>query len=58
METARRNVFYAVRDETVQRGLMRSRSNIAFVIHVKHLGVILIKRIAWRLHVEMIEAKT
>jgi hypothetical protein len=31
--------------------------NIAFVNHVKYLGVILHKRITWRLHIEMIESK-
>jgi hypothetical protein len=32
--------------------------NIPFVDHVKYLGVILHKRITWRLHIEMTEAKT
>ena len=31
--------------------------NIIFVCHVKYLGVIFDKRITWRLHTEMIEAK-
>jgi hypothetical protein len=31
--------------------------NIPFVNHVKYLGVIFDKRITWRLHIEMIEAK-
>jgi hypothetical protein len=31
--------------------------NISFVNHVKYLGVVCDKRIAWRLHIEMIEAK-
>jgi hypothetical protein len=31
--------------------------NIPFVIHVKYLDVIFDKRITWRLHIEMIEAK-
>jgi hypothetical protein len=31
--------------------------NIPFVNHVKYLGVIFIKRITWRLHIEMTEAK-
>jgi hypothetical protein len=31
--------------------------NIPFVSHVKYLGVIFDKRIKWRLHLEMIEAK-
>jgi hypothetical protein len=31
--------------------------NIPFVNHVKYLGVIFDKRIIWRLHIEMIEAK-
>jgi hypothetical protein len=31
--------------------------NIPSVIHVKHLGVIFDKRITWRLHIEMTEAK-
>jgi hypothetical protein len=30
---------------------------IPFVNHVKYLGVIFDKRITWRLHIEMIEAK-
>jgi hypothetical protein len=28
-----------------------------FVNHVKYLGVIFDKRITWRMHIEMIEAK-
>jgi hypothetical protein len=32
--------------------------NILFVNHVKYLGVTFDKRITWRLHIEMIEAKT
>jgi hypothetical protein len=31
--------------------------NIPFVNHVKYLGVVFDKRIKWRLHLEMIEAK-
>jgi hypothetical protein len=31
--------------------------NIPFVNHVKYHGVIFDKRIAWRLHIEMTEAK-
>jgi hypothetical protein len=31
--------------------------NIPFLCHVKHLGVIFDKEIAWRLHIEMTEAK-
>jgi hypothetical protein len=31
--------------------------NIPFVNHVKYLGVISDKRITWRLHIEMTEAK-
>jgi hypothetical protein len=31
--------------------------NIPFVNHVKYLGVIFDKRITWRLHRELIEAK-
>jgi hypothetical protein len=31
--------------------------NIPFVNHVKYLGVIFDTRIAWRQHIEMIEAK-
>jgi hypothetical protein len=31
--------------------------NIPFVNNVKYLGVIFDKRITWRLHIEMIEAK-
>jgi hypothetical protein len=31
--------------------------NIPFVNHVKYLGVIFDKRITWRLHIEMTEAK-
>jgi hypothetical protein len=32
--------------------------NIPFFNHVKYLGVIFDKRIIWRLHIEIIEAKT
>jgi hypothetical protein len=31
--------------------------NICFLNHIKYLGVIFDKRIKWRLHIEMIEAK-
>jgi hypothetical protein len=31
--------------------------NIPFISHVKCLGIIFDKRITWRLHIEMIEAK-
>jgi hypothetical protein len=31
--------------------------NIPFVNHVKYLGVVFDKRITWRMHIEMIEAK-
>jgi hypothetical protein len=31
--------------------------NIPFVNHIKHLGVVFDKRIAWRLHIELTEAK-
>jgi hypothetical protein len=31
--------------------------NIPFVNHVKYFSVIIDKRITWRLHIEMIEAK-
>jgi hypothetical protein len=33
------------------------RRNITFVNHVKYLGVIFDRRITYRLHIEMIEAK-
>jgi hypothetical protein len=33
-----------------------NRSNITFVNRVKYFGVILDKRITWRLHLEIIEA--
>jgi hypothetical protein len=31
--------------------------NIHFVSHVKYIRVIFVKRVTWRLHIEMIEAK-
>jgi hypothetical protein len=37
--------------------LTLNRRNIPFVNHVKYLGVLFDKRITWRLHIEMIEAK-
>jgi hypothetical protein len=37
--------------------LRMNARNIPFVNHVKYLGAIFDKRITWRLHVEMIEAK-
>jgi hypothetical protein len=37
--------------------LTQNERNIPFVNHVKYLGVIFDKRITWRLHIEMIEAK-
>jgi hypothetical protein len=33
------------------------QSPVTFVNHVKYLGVISDKRITWRLHIEVIEAK-
>jgi hypothetical protein len=37
--------------------LMLNGGNIPFVNHVKYLGVVFDKRIIWRLHTEIIEAK-
>jgi hypothetical protein len=41
----------------MKTSLGRSTSTIAFVNNVKYFGVILNKRITWRLHIERIEAK-
>jgi hypothetical protein len=37
--------------------LTLNRRNIPFVNSAKYLGVIIDKRVTWRLHLEMIEAK-
>jgi hypothetical protein len=42
---------------TPEARLIQNGQNIPFVSHVKYLCVIFNKRITWRLHIEMIEAK-
>jgi hypothetical protein len=50
-------IYFFRRLRPPESHLTLSGWNIPFVSHVKDLGVILNKRITWRLHIEMIEAK-
>jgi hypothetical protein len=50
-------ISFSHRLRPLEAHLTLNRWNILFVSHVKYLGVIFDKRITWRLHIEMIEAK-
>jgi hypothetical protein len=51
-------IYFSHRLRLPETQLTFNGRNIPFVNHVKYLGVIFDKRITWRLHIEMIEAKT
>jgi hypothetical protein len=50
-------IYFSHRFRPPEAHLTLSEGNIPFVNHVKYLGVIFDKRITWRLHKEIIEAK-
>jgi hypothetical protein len=50
-------IYFSHRLRPPEFHLTLNGRNIPFVHHVKYLGVIFDKRITWRLHIEMIEAK-
>jgi hypothetical protein len=50
-------IYFSHRLRSLEAHLTLNGQNIPFINHVKYLGVILDKRIIWRLHTEMIEAK-
>jgi hypothetical protein len=52
----RPSTFYTYSDPS-EAHLTLNGWNIPFVNHVKYLGVIFNKRITWRLHIEITEAK-
>jgi hypothetical protein len=51
-------IYFSHRLEPSEAHLKSNGPKIPFVHHVKYLGVIFDKRITWRLHIEMIEAKS
>jgi hypothetical protein len=50
-------IYFSHRRRPPETHLTLNGRNIPFVNHVKYLGVIFDKRITWRLHLEMTEAK-
>jgi hypothetical protein len=50
-------IYFSHRIRPPESHLTLNGRNIPFVNHVKYLGVIFDKRITWRLHIEMTEAK-
>jgi hypothetical protein len=51
-------VYFSNRLRPPEAHLTPNGRNIPFVNHVKYLGVIFNERITWKLHIEMIEAKS
>jgi hypothetical protein len=51
------DIYFSHRLRPPEAHLTLNGWNIPLVIHVIYLGVIFNKRITWRLHIEMIEAK-
>jgi hypothetical protein len=49
--------YFSHRLRPPEAHLILHKQNIVFVNYVKYLGVIFDKRITWRLHIEMFEAK-
>jgi hypothetical protein len=49
--------IWDVRQPPPEAHLTLNGRNIPFINHVKYLGVIFDKRITWRLHIQMTEAK-
>lgn len=56
-EEKTRAIHFSRRLTPVEACLTMNRRNVPFVNQVKNLGVVFDSRIAWRLHIEMIEAK-
>jgi hypothetical protein len=52
-----RPIYFSHRDRPPEAHLTLNGRNIPFVNHVKYLGVIVDKRITWRLHIEITETK-
>jgi hypothetical protein len=50
-------IYISHRFRTPEAHLTLNGRNISFINRVKYLGVISYKRIIWRLHIEIIEAK-
>jgi hypothetical protein len=50
-------IYFSHRFRSPEAHLTLNGRDIPFVNHVKYLGVIFDKRITWKLHIEMIEAK-
>jgi hypothetical protein len=50
-------IFFSHRLRAPEAHLTLNGRNIPFVNHVKYLGVIFDKRITWRLHIEVTQAK-
>jgi hypothetical protein len=56
-EDKTRAIYFTHRDRPPDSLLTLNERNIPFVNNVKYLGVIFDKRMTWRLHIEVIEAK-
>jgi hypothetical protein len=56
-EEKTRAIYFTHRNRPPYSPLMLNGRNIPFVNSVKYLGVIFDKRMSWRLHIEIIEAK-
>jgi hypothetical protein len=56
-EAKTRAIYFTRRNRPPDSLLTLNGRNIPFVNSMKYLGVIFDKKIAWRLHIEMIEAK-
>jgi hypothetical protein len=56
-EEKTRAIYFTHRNSPPNSPLTLNGRNIPFVNSVKYLGVIFNKRMTWRLHIEMIEAK-
>jgi hypothetical protein len=50
-------IYFSQRLRSPEAHLTLNGQNIPFANYVKYLGVIFDKRITWRLHIEMVEAK-
>jgi hypothetical protein len=50
-------IYFSHRLRPLEVHLTLNGGNIPFVNHIKYLSVIFDKRITWRLHIKMIEAK-
>jgi hypothetical protein len=56
-EDKNQEIYFSHRLRSPEAHLKLNGQNIPLCNHVNHLGVIFYKRITWRLHIEMIEAK-